>query len=125
VDYKEIKLIDKTIKVRDFCADKLQEEFDSFVTMVQLMGYETDEDLWDYFNGDFIEYDFVSKDLNRFRILFHINKDDELLKQIDFYLHNSIQDVTFKTIVQGLRYDNGGNFHKEIEGLFKIAFQMA
>lgn len=126
MDYKEVKIMKHVIKIKNFCADKIKDEVDSLFTMMKLIDYNIDEDIWDYHNGDFIEYDFRKNNI-RFRILFHINDEDSMLRQIDYYFHNELDggEVSFKLIVQRLNSNRGANYHKEIENLFKVILNMA
>lgn len=125
MDYKEVKLVDnKFINVMTIYADKIQTEFDSFIILIALIGYDEKSETLEYHNdNEFIEYDFNRNGFPRIRLLFHIN-DKKVLHQIDFYYHNTTySSVTFKSIVQGLSF-NGDAKNKEIENLFKVMSNM-
>lgn len=125
MEYKEVELsFDYKILAHPVFADKLQDEFDSFITLIKLDGYDINDGTWDYHFGDhFIEYDFTMQK-KRFRLLFHIDEYRKL-KSMDYYYHNNqYDDVTFKIIVQDLKYPKD-NFHHEIENLFKAILSMS
>lgn len=123
VQFEKINIKGHTIRVKDkLTANKLKEEFDSFITLVTLLDYKIDihaSDMFDTFGEPWIRFNFKNKNQHKQRRLtLYFTKSTRTLNKIVVEVI-MLRHCIFSSELNNM-YFKDKDFSSDIERMFNV-----